>query len=493
VRQSAIRIALVLAATFLLTVAPGASAAVEEGDAGDLPGTAQDLSDEVVERIEGVAADGFDVDMYRVCLSGGRTFSASTVGGTDVDTQLFLFDSNGRGVYANDDVNPAVLQSRLPSGHPLTPQAPGEYLLAVGVFGVDPSSSTGFIFPSDDTGVVGPTVSGGANPVTSWVPSGRPRPAGPYTITLTGADCTPGEDTTPPTIDLRSPVHGAVVTLGAKVEVDFSCADEGGSGLASCVGSVPDGALLDTSALGPRSVTVTARDNAGNQRVVTHTVTVVLDKDTTPPTIELLSPLDGAIYLLKEEVRADYSCADEPGGSGLASCAGPVADGQVVDTRSVGLHEFKVEAADAAGNTSATTATYRVIYDFDGFLWPVRNRPRSNRRTAGATVLIRFILAGSPGLDVIEEGWPKVAEVDCDFTEEPERGETAQRSRLFRHPVARRRRTHYFLLWKTDKRWAGSCRQFMLKLSDGTVKRADFKFLSKHGHDDDDDDRDDDD
>ena len=491
-RRITIRITTALAAVSLLISAPAANAAVEQGDAGDLPATAQDLSSEVVERIDGVAAGGFDVDMYRICLTGGRTFSASTVGGTEVDTQLFLFDSNGRGVYANDDSD-GTLQSRLPSGDPLTPQDGGEYLLAVSVFGVEPSNPMGFIFPPNDAGVVGPTESGGADPVTRWSRTGRERPSGAYTLFLTGADCQPNEDTTPPTIDLRSPVDGAVVTRGQKVEVDFSCADEGGSELASCVGTVADGALLDTSELGPESVTVTARDNAGNQRSVTHTVSVVEEPDTTPPAIELLSPLDGAVYLLKEEVFADYGCSD--GGSGLASCGGPVADGAPVDTSTVGEHEFTVHAADRAGNTSAATARYQVIYDFDGFLWPVRNPPRVNKRTAGSAVPIRFILAGRLGLDVIEDGWPKVAEVDCDFREQPESGEAVEDAKWFKHPLARWRRTHYFLLWKTEKKWAGSCRQLMLKLSDGTVKRANFEFRSKHGngHGHDDDDRGDDD
>lgn len=32
-------------------------------------------------------------------------------------------------------------------------------------------------------------------------------------------------------------------------------------------------------------------------------------------------------------------------------------------------------------------------------------------------------------------------------------------------------------VWKTDKTWAGSCRQLVVKLADGTEHRANFKFL----------------
>jgi hypothetical protein len=486
VTHPTIRLAFVLAALSPLLVAPAASAAVEDGDAGDLPAAAQDLSAEGVERIDGVVEEGTDVDMYRLCLSGGGTFSASSVGGTTLDTQLFLFDSDGRGVYANDDLRDGVLQSRLPSGHPLTPEQRGVYFLAVGIYNIDPLSPSGLIFPNE-LGVVGPTEEGGDDPVTQW--GGRPAGGGgAYTLFLTGAECPAEEDTTPPTVDLRSPGDGAVVTVGDRVEVDFSCDDEGGSGLASCVGTVPDGGLLDTSVPGPRSVTVTARDNAGNETSVTHTVSVVTARDSTPPVIELLSPHDGATYLLREEVRADYACADEEGGSGLASCSGPVADGALVDTASVGLHEFTVVAADRAGNTSSATVRYRVLYDFEGFLWPVRNRPRVNSWSPGVPVPIRFGLGGNLGLDVIEKGWPQVAEVDCDFKEEPERGEPAQHSRLVKGLIYFKRKQRYLFLWKTDRDWAGSCRQFILKLKDGTVKRADFKFRRWHHGDDDDDD-----
>ena len=488
-RQLKLRIPTALAILSLLVLASVATAADEDGDAGDLPATAQDLTGAGVDTINGSVRDSTDIDMYRVCVDGGGSFSASSIGGsTSVDTQLFLFDSSGRGVYANDDQMEGVVQSLLPAGHVLTPQARGEYYLAVGAYNLDPWGADEPIF-GPGTGVVGPTGPGGGEPVSGW--GGRPGGPGPYTLTLTGSQCAPPPDTTPPTVDLRSPADGAVVNVGDAVVVDFSCADEGGSDLASCEGTVPDGGLLDTSAPGPVSVTVTARDNAGNQTPVTHTVTVVAS-DLVAPTVSLLTPLDGAVYLLDQRVRADYACADE-GGSGLVSCAGPVADGAYLDTGSVGPRQFTVTAADGAGNFAAATARYRVIYDFEAFLWPVRNRPRVNTWVAGRSVPIRFELSGNQGLDVIEDGWPQVAVVGCDFSAEPEAGEPARHPRWFRELVYRKSKKRYVMVWQTERRWAGTCRQFMLKLEDGTVRRADFKFVRGHRDDDDDDDRGDDD
>jgi hypothetical protein len=45
-----------------------------------------------------------------------------------------------------------------------------------------------------------------------------------------------------------------------------------------------------------------------------------------------------------------------------------------------------------------------------------------------------------------------------------------------------RRLDQYLLIWKTDRRWAGKCREFTLKLDDGTVHTARFEFVKYRGH-----------
>ena len=103
---------------------------------------------------------------------------------------------------------------------------------------------------------------------------------------------------------------------------------------------------------------MTARDNAGNETVVTNTVTVV---DETKPTISLTTPAAGATYELGAVVLADYTCADEPNGSGLDSCVGSVANGAAVDTGSLGEKTFTVDASDHAGNTESKSVSYTVV------------------------------------------------------------------------------------------------------------------------------------
>ena len=82
--------------------------------------------------------------------------------------------------------------------------------------------------------------------------------------------------------------------------------------------------------------------------------------DTTPPTVTIDSPGDGAVYATDELVLAEYRCDDEPDGSGIASCDGDVPNGEVVDTSSPGSYSFVVTGTDLAGNTTVVTHFYDV-------------------------------------------------------------------------------------------------------------------------------------
>jgi streptogramin lyase len=171
-------------------------------------------------------------------------------------------------------------------------------------------------------------------------------------------------DTTRPTINLEAPTDGAMYVIGDVVTAAYTCADEdGGSGLASCAGTVPSGDALDTASLGPHTFEVDAADNEGNVRTVSVSYDVVepRPKDTTPPTISISSPTNGATFTVGDDVKADFTCADEDGGTSVVRCDGTVASGDPIDTSSAGSGSFTVEAEDGAGNTSSTTVHYTVV------------------------------------------------------------------------------------------------------------------------------------
>jgi hypothetical protein len=283
-------------------------------------------------------------------------------------------------------------------------------------------------------------------------------------------------DATAPQIALATPPDAAVYDLGEQVAASYSCADEdGGSGVATCAGTVANGAAIDTSSVGKKSFTVSATDNAGNPASTTVSYTVV---DRAAPDIALTSPSDGAVYTLGERVTAGYSCTDQPGGSGVATCEGTVPNGAPVDTSTFGTHTFAVHATDGAGNAAEKTVTYSVAYDFDGFFSPVKNPPNVNKWKAGARVPIRFSLNGYRGARPEADGYPR--SMRCGGGDSQQVARAAQGKKKQKPAFEYNRRSDsYVLSWKTQRRWAGSCREFELKLDDGSVHTASFAFSKK--------------
>jgi len=143
--------------------------------------------------------------------------------------------------------------------------------------------------------------------------------------------------------------------------VSIACtASDGGSGLAdaadaafSLVTSVADDTADANAASGVRNVC----DVAGNCTQAGPLAGNQIDlKD---PDITLTTPVNGAVYQLNKVVSAAYGCADT--GSGLATCAGNVANLAPIDTASLGPKTFTVTATDAVGNASSTAVSYTVV------------------------------------------------------------------------------------------------------------------------------------
>jgi len=76
-----------------------------------------------------------------------------------------------------------------------------------------------------------------------------------------------------PTITISQPTSGGAFTVGQVVTVAYQCSD-GGSGVATCTGTQPNGAALATSTPGTYSFTVNATDQVGNASTMTVTYTV---------------------------------------------------------------------------------------------------------------------------------------------------------------------------------------------------------------------------
>ncbi len=157
----------------------------EIGDAGDLPLSAQVPAGTITNltAIAGTLA-GDDVDMYVIDIVDPAAFTASTVGGTTLDTQLFLFFADGRGVTHQDGITGATGPQSTITGQ-FVPY-PGTYLLAVNNYNRDPIAKGQLIWQNapfnDERAPDGPRR---REPIDGW--NGQSFAASTtYTIALTG-------------------------------------------------------------------------------------------------------------------------------------------------------------------------------------------------------------------------------------------------------------------------------------------------------------------
>lgn len=139
-------------------------------------------------RIRGVLS-GDEADIFKIQICDVASFSATTVGTTGYDTQLWLFNDAGKGVALSDD-SQGVTQSTLTSAFV---GSSGTYYLAISPYNRDPVDVDGFLLwenlPFDlERAPDGP---GAANRVASWASTNSPLGGG-YTISLAGV-CYPAD------------------------------------------------------------------------------------------------------------------------------------------------------------------------------------------------------------------------------------------------------------------------------------------------------------
>lgn len=197
--------------------------------------------------------------------------------------------------------------------------------------------------------------------------------------------------------------------------------------------------------------------------------------DTTAPVVTISNPTDGSTFIKGQSVPASYSCTDETGGSGLASCTGTVVNGATIDTSVVGSNTFTVTGTDSAGNTATVTHTYRIVYSFAGFFQPVENLPMLNVVSAGGAVALKFSLGGDQGMSIFAPGYPVSSPIACDASEPSvviEETVAVGNSSLSYNAVS----DQYSYVWKTEKSWKGTCRMLVVRFNGDTQHLAKFRF-----------------
>jgi hypothetical protein len=158
----------------------------EQGDAGDLPETAQATgtgTSTPLRTISGVL-DANDVDMFAIYIADPSAFQAETnTATTDFDSQLWLFDVNGNGIVHDDD-SAGGLRSRINNANNCIP-GPGIYYIAISRWNRDPIDCDGNTIWTSASNAC---AASGRSRVASWTGSTS---AGTYQIVLQGAFTAP--------------------------------------------------------------------------------------------------------------------------------------------------------------------------------------------------------------------------------------------------------------------------------------------------------------
>jgi HYR domain/Galactose oxidase, central domain len=236
----------------------------------------------------------------------------------------------------------------------------------------------------------------------------------------------------------------------------------------------PDHNPGDTFPVGETTVTYTAKDDANNTATCSFKVTVV---DNTPPNITqcaadktitaACAPAPNLVPDFTGGVVATDNCG------GVVTVTQTPAAGTAVG---VGTTEVTLHVKDTKNNESTCKANLQVIYNFTGFFQPIDNIPTYNRVKAGSAIPIKFSLGCNQGLNIFTTGFPQSGLVPCVVgtpVDDIELTVNAGGSSLNYDAVA----NQYIYVWKTDTKYAGTCRLLNVKLADGTSHTAYFTFF----------------
>ncbi len=390
---------------------------------------------------------------------------------------------NAGGPYTVDEGSSVTLTATGsdPEGRPLTYtwdldnngtfETPGQSVSFVGMDG--PATLTVNVQVTDNgglTAVASASVTvNNVSPTASLNNNGPVNEGSPATIIFSNA-------ADPSTVDVAAGLHFAFACNGGALDT----ATYASSGInASTICTFPDGP--STHAVRGRVI-----DKDGGY---TEYTTVVSFYNVTPtvgtPTISPEPSTEGRSVTASAtftdpagSLDAPFTCTVNYGdGSGNLPgvVSGNTCTGPSHTYPTFGSYTVTIRVKDKDGGTGSNATTHIVIFNWAGFFRPVVNLPTLNVVKAGSAVPVKFSLGGNKGLIIFAAGYPQSSKIACNSgipQNDIEQTITAGWSRLTYDP----RTKQYNYVWKTDKAWKGTCRQLVIKLLDGTIHLANFKF-----------------
>jgi quercetin dioxygenase-like cupin family protein len=268
-----------------------------------------------------------------------------------------------------------------------------------------------------------------------------------------------GAGTTPAAVDVCALNGTQRISLDVVGEsVLYACNSTTGSTSARALNALPVIELRDP-AVGPGAIVLLA---TGQGATVGSPVTA-LDNNTEPIRVIIVDAAGTEIGAFELDPGESIEVVVNPDGS---------VDAEVLE----GVVEVTVRE-DAIvleeGETHEFPAPPGPGFVFTGFFAPVANLPAVNMQTAVQTIPVQFSLGGPHGLDVLAPGFPMSQQMSCTtWTPIGPAVPTNSNGSLTYDAESGR----YKYLWRTDKSWAKTCRQFQLTLTDGSTHVFNVRF-----------------
>jgi len=328
-------------------------------------------------------------------FSGGRPVPAGTTctpiagaGGNCIITENKCFDANGT-AFALCPITATTTPIQLTSQYETSSPQPNPALLIAS----DGQSNYAVIttgFNPTDLTISGGTKGLNSDEVIGNLPGSLPSDTVPPTTTASTSPLAPnganGWFTTSPVSVILASTDDTLVK-----QIAYSAIGAQPITSTTVLGA---STLFQIANQGVTTISYQATDQAENVEPL-KTLTVKID--TTPPSISITSPTNGATYTINQPVAASYRCTD-PESSPAPSCTGPVASGSNIDAASVGGKVFAVNSTDTAGLSSTQSVSYSVSYNLC-ILYNLTNAVKS-----GATIPLKLYLCDASGKDVSNSG-----------------------------------------------------------------------------------------